>query len=136
MIRKLAIYACMLVFGLICTMQASEVRMIADPSVPAATGKAHVDKDKNRNLRLKLEDETIWPSPAPSRRRDESYVVWVQPRGREAENQEYFRVKNDLEGSFENAVPNADFEVFVTAEDNPAAQMPSGPKLLRAEVQP
>jgi hypothetical protein len=135
MIRKLAINACMLVFGLICTMQASEVRMIADPSVPAATGKAHVDKDKNGNLRLKLEVDHLAKPGALTPAR-QSYVVWVQPRGKEAQNQGVLRVKNNLEGSFENTVPNADFEVFVTAEDNPAAQMPSGPKLLRAEVQP
>ena len=109
--------------------------MIADPSVPAATGKAHLDKDKNGNLRLKLEVDHLAKPGALTPAR-QSYVVWVQPRGKEAQNQGVLKVKDNLEGSFENTVPNADFEVFVTAEDNPAAQMPSGPKLLRAEVQP
>jgi hypothetical protein len=45
-------------------------------------------------------------------------------------------VNNKLEGSFEATVPNEDFEVFVTAEDNPAAQVPTEPKLLKAEMQP
>ena len=135
MVRKTAIYTCLLVFGLVCAAAASDTPMVADSSVPAATGKAHLSKDNNGNLRLKVEvDHLAKPgSLTPVR---QNYVVWIQPRGKEAQNQGTLKVGNNLKGSFEDTVPNGDFEVFITAEDNPAAQTPTGPKLLRAEMQP
>ena len=41
-----------------------------------------------------------------------------------------------LQGHFEETVPNEDFEVFVTAEDNPKVDTPSEPKLLKGNLQP
>lgn len=135
MTRSLAIYAFLLVFGLVCTAMASDVPMTADPSVPAATGKAHLGKDNNGNLRLKVDvDHLAKPgSLTPAR---QSYVVWIQPRGKDPQNEGVLSVTGKLKGSFEGTVPREDFEVFITAEDNPAVQTPSGPKLLHAEVQP
>lgn len=135
MMRKLGIYLGALLFGMLCTAVASDQRLIADPSVPAATGKAHMDKDRNGNLRLKLEVDHL-AKPGALTPAKQSYVVWVQPRGKDPINQGALKVNDNLKGSFEGTVPNQDFEVFVTAEDNAAAQMPTGPKLLRAELQP
>ena len=135
MMRKLGMYACLLVFGMICTAVASDQRMIADASVPAASGKAHLDKDRNGNLKLKLDVDHLAKPGALTPTR-QSYVVWIEPRGKEPQNLGQLKVNNNLQGSFEATVPRQDFEVFVTAEDNPAAQMPSEPKLLRAEIQP
>ena len=139
MMWKLGIYVCVLAFGMctgmIGTAVASDVRMTADPSVPAATGKAHLDKDRNGNLKLKLEVDHLAKPGALTPTR-QSYVVWVEPRGKDPQNLGALKVNGDLQGSFEATVPRQDFEVFVTAEDNPAAQVPSGPKLLRAEIQP
>lgn len=135
MIGKWAIWTCLLVFGMICAAEASDVKMIADPSVPAASGKAHINKDKNGNLRLKLEvDHMAKPGALTPAR--QNYVVWLQPRGKDPQNQGTLRVGGNLKGTFEATVPNEDFEVFITGEDNPAAQTPSGPKLLHAEIQP
>lgn len=134
MVRKLAIYGCLLVFGLICTAVASDVPMVADASVPAATGKAKVDKDNNGNLRLKLDVEHL-AKPGALTPVKQNYVVWIEPRGKEPQNEGTIRVGDNLKGNFEATVPREDFEVFITAEDNPAAQTPSGPKLLRAEMQ-
>jgi hypothetical protein len=135
MMRKYAIYTFLLVFGLVCTALASDQRMIADPSVPAASGKAHLSKDNNGNLRLKLDVDHL-AKPGSLTPTKESYVVWIQPRGKEPQNEGTLKVGDNLKGNFEATVPNEYFEVFVTAEDNPAAQTPSGPKLLRAEMQP
>lgn len=134
MTRKLTLYACLLVFGLICTAVASDVPLIADPSVPAASGKAKIDKDNNGNLRLKLDVDHL-AKPGALTPAKQNYVVWIQPRGKEPQNEGTLKVGGNLKGNFEATVPREDFEVFVTAEDNPAAQMPSGPKLLRAEIQ-
>jgi len=38
---------------------ASDVRLTTDPSIPAASGKAQLDKDKNGNLKLKVEVEHL-----------------------------------------------------------------------------
>lgn len=135
MTRKLAVYACVLVFGLICSAAASDIPMTADPSVPAASGKAKLDKDNNGNLRLKLEVEHL-AKPGALTPVKQGYVVWIQPRGKEAQNAGTLKVGNNLKGTFEDTIPNADSEVFITAEDNPAAQTPSGPKLLKAQLQP
>jgi hypothetical protein len=135
MIGKWAICTCLLVFGFICAAEASDIKMIADPSVPAATGKAHLSKDNNGNLRLKLEVDHL-AKPGALTPAKQNYVVWIQPRGKEPQNQGTLKVSGDLKGKFEDTVPNEDFEVFITAEDNAAAQTPSGPKLLRAELQP
>jgi hypothetical protein len=135
MTRKLVVYAVVMVFGLLCIAEASDVKMVNDPSVPAASGKAKIDKDKNGNLRLKIEVNNLAKPGALSPAR-QNYVVWIQPRGKEPMNQGTLKVNGDLKANFEDTVPNQNFEVFVTPEDNPAAQMPTGPKLLRAEIQP
>ena len=135
MLRKMAICSCLLVFGLVCAAAASDTPMIADPSVPAATGKAHISKDNNGNLRLKLDVDHL-AKPGSLTPAKANYVVWIQPRGKDPQNQGLLRVTGHLKGNFEDTVPNEDFEVFITAEDNPATQTPTGPKLLRAEVQP
>ena len=135
MMRKLGIYAGVLVFAMVCVAVASDVRMIADPTVPAATGKAHLDKDRNGNLQLKLEVEHL-AKPGALTPAKQNYVVWIQPRGKDVQNMGALKVNDNLKGSFEGTVPREDFEVFITAEDNATAEMPSGPKLLRAEVQP
>ena len=135
MTRKLAVYACLLVFGLICSAAASDIPLIADPSVPAASGKAKLDKDNNGNLRLKLEVEHL-AKPGALTPAKQSYVVWIQPRGKDPHNAGTLKVGDKLKASFEDTIPNADSEVFITAEDNPVTQTPSGPKLLRAELQP
>lgn len=132
---KAALYTSLLAFGLVCVAAASDIPMTADASVPAATGKAHVSKDNNGNLRLKLDvDHLAKPgSLTPAR---QAYVVWIQPRGKEPQNQGTLKVSGNLKGNFEDTVSNEDFEVFITAEDNPATQVPTEPKLLRAEMQP
>src|SRR5579862_2908781 len=84
--RRIAIYAALMLFGLSCLAVASDVRLIADPTTPAAAGKAHLSKEKNGNLKLKLEVHHLAKPGAltPSR---QSYVVWTQARGKGPENQ-------------------------------------------------
>jgi hypothetical protein len=45
--RIIAIYSGLIFFGLSCIAGASEVRLTADASIPAAVGKAHLSKEKN-----------------------------------------------------------------------------------------
>jgi hypothetical protein len=109
---------------------ASEVRLTADPSTPAAVGKAHLNKEKNGNLRLKLAKPSAL---TPAR---QTYVVWTQPRGKDPQNEGVLKINGKLEGNFENTVANEDFDVFITAEDSASVQIPSEPKLLKGTMQP
>jgi hypothetical protein len=113
----------------------SDVKLTADPSVPAAAGKAHVSKDKNGNLRLKIE-VTHLAKPGALTPAKETYVVWTQSRGKEPQNQGVLKVNDHLEGQFESTVSNQDFDVFITAEDSATVSAPSQPQLLKGTLQP
>jgi hypothetical protein len=114
---------------------ASDVRLTTDPSIPAASGKAQLDKDKNGNLKLKVEVEHL-AQPGALSPAKQTYVVWTQPRGKAPQNQGQLKVNNKLEGKFETTVPREVFDVFVTGEDTPTTETPSEPKLLSGTVQP
>ena len=133
--RPIAIYACLLFAALSVLAAASDVRLTADPSIPAAMGKAHLSKEKNGNLKLKVEVNHLAKPGAltPSR---QSYVVWTQARGKEPQNRGVLKVNNKLEGTFEDTVSNEDFDIFITAEDNPRVEFPSEPRLLKGTMQP
>jgi hypothetical protein len=131
--RTIAIFA-FLISSSLCSL-ASEVRLLADPSVPAAAGKAHLNKEKNGNLKLKVEVYHLARPSALTPAR-QTYVVWTQARGKDPQNQGVLKVNDKLEGTFEDTVSNQDFDVFITAEDNPKAEFPSEPKLLKGTMQP
>jgi hypothetical protein len=133
--RNFAIYASSVIFILSCLAAASDVKLTADSSVPAAGGKAHLSKDKNGNLKLKVEVYHLAKPGALTPAR-QNYVVWTQARGKDPQNQGVLKVDDKLEGKFEDTVTNQDFDVFVTAEDNPRVETPSEPKLLKGTIQP
>ncbi|MEP6645248.1 MAG: hypothetical protein ABJA69_12170 [Acidobacteriaceae bacterium] len=114
---------------------ASDVRLVADPSVPAAVGKADLHKDKNGNLRLKLKVYHL-AKPSSLTPAKQAYVVWIEGRGKTPENQGQLKVNNKLEGKFENTTNYEAFDIYITAEDNPGVQTPSEPKLLKGTLQP
>jgi hypothetical protein len=114
---------------------ADQFRMRAGESNPAATGVIHANTDRNGNLSIEMEAKHLAPpdrlSPPHS-----TYVVWVQPAGKPAEPMGELRVnKDDMAASFKTSVPYHNFDIFVTAEDNPKPDTPSGPEVLRASVQ-
>ena len=63
--------------------------------------------------------------------------MWTQGRGKDPQNQGVLKVNDGLEGKLENTVTNNEnFDVFITAEDDPAIKTPSEPKLLKGTLQP
>ncbi|MCU1307313.1 MAG: hypothetical protein JWN45_2008, partial [Acidobacteriaceae bacterium] len=56
--------------------------------------------------------------------------------GKGPENQGQLKVNDNLDGSFEGSTPYPVFDIFITAEDSPAASTPSGPQLLKGSMQP
>ena len=124
----------LILFGITSVANASDVRLTADPSVPAAAGKAHLSKEKNGNLKLKIEVHHL-AKPSALTPAKQGYVVWMQPRGKDPQVLGVLKVNDKLEGTLETTVSNEDFDVFITAEDNPNAQVPSEPKLFKGTVQ-
>ncbi|MCU1270293.1 MAG: hypothetical protein JWN74_1587 [Acidobacteriaceae bacterium] len=114
--------------------QARDIQLTADPSVPAAEGKAELKHDRNGNLQVKLEVNHL-ASPTKLTPPKQVYVVWIQGRGKEPENHGQLKVNPDLKGSFEGTTPYPAFDIFITAEDNPAATTPTGPAVLKGSVQ-
>ncbi len=133
--RMIVVYVALMFLGLSCLAGASDVLLNADSSVPGATGKAHLSKEKNGNLKLKVEVQHLAKPGALTPAR-QSYIVWTQARGKEPQNQGMLKVNDDLRGTFEATVSNEDFEVFITAEDNPKIDVPSEPRLLKGTMQP
>lgn len=132
MAGAIALFMSFLFVSLAC---ASEVRLVADPTVPGAVGKANLHKDKNGNLRLKL-DVYHLAKPSALTPAKQTYVVWIEGRGKSPENQGQLRVNKKLEGKFENTTNYEVFDVYITAEDNPSVQTPSEPKVLKGTMQP
>lgn len=114
---------------------ADQFKMRSGESNPAAMGVVHANGDRNGNLALVLEAKHLAPpdrlTPAHS-----VYVVWVQPAGKPAEVIGQLRVNtHDEAASLKTSVPYHNFDIFVTAEDNPKPDSPSGTEVLRASVQ-
>jgi hypothetical protein len=123
------------IFGLPSVVDAKDFRLIADPSVPAATGTVSVNKDRNGNQKIRVEVKHL-AKPSALTPPKQAYVVWVQSRGGQPENEGQLRVNDKLEGSLETTTPHEQFDIFITAEDNPDTQVPTGPPLLHGTVAP
>jgi hypothetical protein len=114
---------------------AKKFPITASPSVPAARGELNISNDKNGNDRVKLEVEHL-ADPASLTPPGGTYVVWIQSRGGNPENQGRLKVDKNLNGQFETVTPYKDFQLMVTAEPDPTAKTPTGMQVLSVNVQP
>src|SRR5579875_2588886 len=112
---------------------AKKFPLTAAPVVPAAKGSVEVGKDRNGNTELKLKVEHL-ANPASLSPSQVTYVVWLQDKESEPENEGELRVNGKLEGTFQTVTPRKNFDVFVTGENDAAVKSPSGPEVLRATV--
>jgi hypothetical protein len=115
--------------------EAKKIPLTVSSLVPSAQGTVETGKDRNNNTKVKIEIEHL-AKPERLSPPKSSYVVWVQERGAEPVNEGQLKVDNKLQGSFETVTPSKNFEVFVTAEDDPDVKAPSGPEVARASVSP
>jgi hypothetical protein len=134
--RSIWAFSVAVVFCFACLAEAKEIPMISDPSVPAAAGSVSLNKDKkNQNFKWKVQVHHL-AKPTSLTPPKQTYVVWVKTKDGQPENQGQLRVNDKLEGSLENNSPREQFDIFITAEDNPATPSPAGSSLLRATVAP
>lgn len=108
--------------------------MIADKSIPAASGTVDVKRDKNdANAQIEVKVEGM-ADPSRLSPPAGAYVVWVRPRAGNVEKEGVITVGKDLKGDLKATTTARDFEVVVTAEQSETAQTPSGTELLKADV--
>ena len=83
----------------------------------------------------------IWRSPVPSPQQNRATLFGfkagakiqrIKANSRPTQGQ----LNNKREGKFETTTGYEDFDIFITAEDNPRAESPSEPKLLKGTMQP
>jgi hypothetical protein len=101
---------------------------------PAAEGKVTSSTDRNGNTEIDVQVKHM-AAPQAMTPPQQAYVVWVQPRGKEAEVLGTLRVNDDLEGSLKATTPYKDFDIFVTAENNPKPETPSSLVVLKGTVE-
>jgi hypothetical protein len=107
--------------------------LAAAPAVPAATGAVHVSTDENGNTVIDLKVAHL-ADPHMLTPPRSTYVVWIRPENGEAQNAGELHVDNDLNGQFKNATPYRHFQIFITAENNPRMDHPTGQLLLQQNV--
>jgi len=131
------LYAICLTFALLCTVAyaAKKYPMTAASIVPGARAEVAISKDKNGNTRLKMTVQHLanLENLTP---RASAYVVWLQERSGNPENQGQLKMDKNLKAAFETVTPFKSFDVFVTAEQDFRTKGPSGPEVLRATIQP
>lgn len=129
-------FVLLVIFSFLLTIAAwgREDRLTNTGATPAAMGKVITDNDRNGNTGIEVEVKHM-AAPQSLTPAKTAYVVWVQPRGKDPEVLGVLRVNSDLEGSLKTATPYKDFDVFITAEDNPKPDTPSGMVILKGTVE-
>jgi hypothetical protein len=129
--RSLALFI-LLVFAV--AAWAREDRLTNTGLNPAAEGKVITENDRNGNTKVSVEVKHM-AMPQSLTPAQQAYLVWVQPRGKEPELLGVLRVNDDLEGSLTATTPYKDFDIFISAEDKPHPEVPSGMVVLKGTVE-
>lgn len=113
---------------------AREDKLTNTGMAPAAQGKVITGNDRNGNTEIDVQVKHMATpqSLTPAR---QAYLVWVQPHGQPAQLLGTLRVNEDLEGSLKASTPYKDFDIFVTAEDQPKPDTPSSTVILKGSVE-
>ena len=112
-----------------------DYHMTADPSVPAAVGTVHAERDKNNNNNTKVDIKVEHLArPASLNPPASSYLVWVRPMDRDAIKEGAIGVGKDLKGEIHVVTVSRDFDVFITPEQSESVTVPSSTEVLRAHV--
>ncbi len=128
------IFLAALSFVLVITAWAKEDKLVNTGTAPAAEGKINTSNDRNGNTQVEVQVKHMAKPQALTPPR-QTYMVWVQPRGKDAELLGALRVNSDLGGSLKSSTTYKDFEVLVTAEDDAKPATPSSTIILKGTVE-
>ncbi len=120
--------------ALAATVWGREDRLVNTGAAPAAEGKVNTENDRNGNTRVEVNVKHM-ATPQSLTPAHQAYLVWVQPRGKEAELLGALRVNEELEGSLKATTPHKAFDIFVTAEDSMKPETPSSMVILKGTVE-
>jgi hypothetical protein len=113
----------------------ANIALRSSDSIPSAQGRLSVKGSEGPN---QVVDLTVKHMAQPNRVKSgaSAYVVWLQPAGaKEPINMGVLQIDKDLNGELQFKTPFPKFDVFVTAEENPAVQEPTEHgRLLTAAV--
>lgn len=124
-----------IVFILLATaVWAREDKLTNTGTAPAAQGKVITGNDRNGNTEVDVQVKHM-ATPQSLTPAKQAYLVWVQPHGQPAQLLGTLRVNEDLEGSLKASTPYKDFDVFITAEDQPKPDTPSSTVVLKGSVE-
>lgn len=101
--------------------------------VPAASGIVDVGRGGNGNTRIDLKVDHL-ANPASLTPSKTVYVVWAQPPNAPPENLGELKVGNDLKGQLKTVTAQQNFELLVTAENDPRATAPTGPVVMQVTI--
>jgi hypothetical protein len=110
-----------------------EDRLTNTGTAPAAEGKIITDNDRNGNTGVDIQVKHL-ATPQSLTPPKQTYLVWVQPRGKDPELLGSLRVNENLEGSLKAATTYKDFDVLITAEDSMKPYSPSSMVILNGRV--
>ena len=111
------------------------VNLISAPEVPGAQGRVDAKLDKNGNAKLKITVEHL-ADPQQLSPPAAAYVVWTRSEGSsKAANIGTLKVDRNLKGALETVSALRSFDLFITAEDSPIVDAPSGDRLLWTRVE-
>jgi hypothetical protein len=124
---------CLLALALAGCNTATELR--TDNRVPAATGRVEAKASPNQNTELKVEVKYLAP-PSRVRPGASTYVVWAQGLEPDAlpQNLGALRVNDKLSGTLTTVTPLSTFSLFLTPEESPVVQAPTGEPLMKTLI--
>jgi hypothetical protein len=108
--------------------------MTADPSVPAASGTVHAQRNKeNENTELDIKAKNL-ARPSSLNPPATIYVVWIRPAGGDAVKEGAIGVDKHLSGEVHVVTVSKSFDLFITPEQSSSVTIPSAMEVLRAHV--
>jgi hypothetical protein len=132
--RQIALFV-IFAFLLTVTAWGREDRLTNTGAAPAAMGKVNTSNDRNGNTTVEVSVKHM-ASPESLTPAKNNYVVWIQPRGKDAEALGVLRINGEtLEGSLTATTPYKDFDIVITAEDNAKPELPSSTVILKGTVE-
>ncbi|HET9183931.1 MAG TPA: hypothetical protein VFP59_17510 [Candidatus Angelobacter sp.] len=112
-----------------------EDRLTNTGLAPAAQGKVITSTDSNGNTVVEVRVQHL-ATPQSLTPPQQTYLVWVRPRGEQASLLGALRVDpNSLEAAYKGTTTYKDFDVLITAENNIKADVPSNMVILKGTVE-
>ncbi len=132
--RRGALAFSLIVLFLTIQLWGDDIRLQPGTIVPGALGVVKLGHDNNGNTVVDVEARHLAP-PTNLTPAKNYYVVWIQARDQQPQIAGVMQVDPSKEAaSFKTMTPFKNFDVLVTAEDNPRPESPSSTQILKGTI--